>query len=112
MEGGDKMFYYEEKANKKPKEIAKHLDTTSEKISEWAKDLERYGVIKFTRSGYGSLLFKESDIKVLREYGLLKSALGNPKDAIDILKETDVMPKEKEDMSWTKDLKFAIWRRH
>jgi len=106
------MFYYEEKANKKPGDIAKHLDTTSEKISEWAKDLERYGVIKFSRSGYGSLLFKESDIKVLREYGFLKNALGNPKDAIDILKETNVMPKEKEDMSWTKDLKFAIWRRH
>jgi len=106
------MFYYEEKADKKPGDIAKDLNTTSEKISEWAKDLERYGVIKFSRSGYGSLMFKESDIKVLREYGLLKSALGNPKDAIEILKETDVMPTEQEDMSWTKELKFAILRRH
>lgn len=106
------MFYYEEKADKKPKEIADHLNTTSEKISEWAKDLERYGIIKFSRTAYGSFLFKESDIKVLREYGIIKNVIGNPRDAIDIFKETEFMPKNEEDMSWTKDLKFAIWRRH
>lgn len=106
------MFYYEEKANKKPKEIAQHLNTTSEKISEWAKDLERYGIMKFSKTAYGSLIFKESEIKVLREYGLIKMAIGNPRDAIEILKQTDVLPEEKDDMSWTKGLKFAIWRRH
>lgn len=105
------MYYYQELANKKPKEVAQHLNTTSEKISEWAKDLERYGILKFTKTAFGSFLFKDSEIKVIREYGMLKNAIGNPKDAIEILKETDVMPKKVEDMSWTKNLNSAIWRR-
>ncbi|MGF7534875.1 hypothetical protein AAGG74_14490 [Bacillus mexicanus] len=106
------MFFFEEKADKKPKEIAEYLNTTSEKVSEWAKDLERYGILKFTKTAYGALLFKESEIKILREYGMLKTALGNPKDAIDIIKESEIIPKDTEDMSWTKKLNNAIWRRH
>lgn len=106
------MFYFEEKANMKPKAVAQQLSTSSEQISQWARDLERYGIIKFSRTGFGSFLFKDSDIKILREYGLIKMAMGNPKDSIDILKETKVFPVENEDLSWTKDLKFAIWRRH
>lgn len=106
------MFFFEEDADKKPKDIAQHLNTTSEKISEWARDLENYGILKFSRTAYGMLLFKESEIKILREYGLLKTALGNPKDAIDIIRDSDFSPIEKEDMSWAKKLNNAIWRRH
>lgn len=109
---GYEMFYFEENANIKPKIIAKQLNTTSEKVSEWANDLERYGIIHFSKTPFGSFIFKESEIKILREYGIIKMAIGNPRDAIDILKETKFIPVEKEDMSWSKNLKFAIWRRH
>jgi hypothetical protein len=107
------MFYYEEKATKKPKDVALILNTTSDKVSEWAKDLENYGIIKFSRTPFGSLLFKESEIKLIREYGVLKNTFGNPKDAMDIIKKSSNIPNnEDDDMSWTKDLNDVIWRRH
>lgn len=106
------MFYYEEKATKKPKDVAKDLNVASEKVSEWAKDLERYNVIRFHRTPFGSLLFKESEIKIIKEYGLIKSAMGYPKEAIDVFRETNLIPEKDEDMSWAKKLNYAIWRRH
>lgn len=106
------FFYFDEKADKKPKDVAATIGVSPDKISEWANDLERYGVLKFSKTPYGSLLFKESEIKLLREYGFTKIALGTPRDAIEVIKQSSFIPKEKEDLSWAKELKFAIWRRH
>lgn len=106
------FFYFDEKADKKPKDVAMAIGVTPDKISEWAKDLERYGVMKFAKTTYGSLLFKESEIKILKEYGFTKIALGNPRDAIEVIRQSSFIPEDKEDLTWAKDLKFAIWRRH
>lgn len=106
------FFYFDEKADKKPKHVASIIGVTPEKISEWANDLERYGVFKFTKTPYGSFLFKESEIKILKEYGYTKLALGNPRDAVEVIKQAPFISKEKEDLAWAKNLKFAIWRRH
>ena len=106
------FFHFDEQADKKPKDVASIIGAPPEKISEWADDLERYGVMKFSKTPYGSFLFKESEIKILKEYGYTKLALGRPSDAIEVIKHSSFVPKEKEDLSWARDLKFAIWRRH
>jgi predicted transcriptional regulator len=112
MERRGGLFYFQEEPNLKPKDVANKIGCTSEKVSEWAKDLERYGIMKFSRTPFGSFMFKESEIKILKEYGDLKTVIGNPRDAIDIFKETDVVPEKKEDMEWSVKLNNAIWRRH
>lgn len=107
------MFYFK----KKPKylkmtEVAEILKIDVGKLYIWVEDLESYGVEKFYKTPLGIALIEEDQIKVLKEYSLIKEHFNLPSDATSILKNTNTFKREVEDFEWAKGLRHVIWRRH
>lgn len=90
----------------KPKDIAKKLNTPPEKISNFARDIENAQIHVFERTPLGSLLFREKDIEILKEYNDLMYFFRYKNQALEMLNhEIDNLVERKEEKpEWMKML--------
>jgi hypothetical protein len=106
------IYFAKEQRHFKLKDIADKKGISRQHLYECARDLQSYNVINFKKTPMGSFLIEERQIELVIEYCLMKNIIKSPKQTIEIIKNSRLMEKEEEeDMSWAKDLNYAVWRR-